>query len=206
MYGTDVSKYGFDYLDRKSFEFLDDNCESSVNCMDIGCGLAYVSLVYSLMGHKPHMIDLREPPSIPVLKQYNLLKNYHSGNAVDIISSDFLHKDFKLIYSQKFIHFLKYVEAKKIINYLYSILENDGRLFISSSSLHSELSNGYNKNPDLEKRYSKISKENQEKHNIKARVCLYQIDEFRELLESEGFKVREIYLSDFGTIKSICDK
>lgn len=206
MYGTDVSKYGFDYLDKRSFEFLDYNCEESVNCMDIGCGLAHVSLVYSLMGHKPHMIDLRKPSSIPVLRQYNLLENYYSGSAIDIISSDLLHKDFKLIYSQKFIHFLKYLEAKKILNYLYSILENDGMLFISSSSLHSELSNGYNKTLDLKRRYSKISEKNQEKHNIKAKVCLYKINEFRNLLESAGFNVKEIYLSNFGTIKSICKK
>ena len=104
-----------------------------------------------------------------------------------------------IVYSQRFLHYIRFHEAVELIR---SVTEtnNSCSVYISISGLPSELGNGYSKVP-LENRFDYLSKEMSQKHHIRQKVCLYDMDDAKLLVEKCGLTIIQLWLSDFGNVK-----
>ena len=52
-------------------------------------------------------------------------------------------------------------------------------------------------------RYAQLSPAQRRRHGIAEPVCLYTPDELVELVEAAGFRVRQVWTSDFGNVKLV---
>lgn len=204
-HGGDISSQRFDILDRKSLKYV-INKDKDVTAVDIGCGLAAQGLRFSLVGSDVTLIDIMD-----LSNRVSVL-----NNLFEMVQMDFLNKDVRnislndlpmnidLIYSQRFIHYLTFNEAKEAIKMVSERVKPGGRIYISASGLQTELGEGYPDNNELpENRYSCLKPSVAEKHDIHNQVCLYEKEDMNELLSVAGFEPIDVFASEFGNIKGI---
>jgi hypothetical protein len=110
-------------------------------------------------------------------------------------------------YSQRFIHYLRFQEAARLLATLASRLCPGARLFISASGMQSELSEGYPHagNP-LEERFALLASAMQAKHGVREPVCLYTKDELERLVLAQGFTAIRTWASPFGNVKGVFER
>jgi hypothetical protein len=78
------------------------------------------------------------------------------------------------------------------------------KLFISVSGLGSELGNDYKgKHKQVEYRFCELDSKMAVKHKILSPVCLYYLEEFKNLLLTCNYTIEKIYESEFGNIKAV---
>jgi len=209
--GSDISSQRIDELDQKSlFHAVNISIKDNPSAVDLGSGLGSQGIRFANLGVNTTLVDkLNIKKTIENIKEVNPHINeeitYINKNIKDLTKYD-LNKNLDIIYSQRFIHYLEYKESKKLLSLLREHIDSDGKIYLSASGLNSELSHGYkDKNKNIEERYSSLSNEMANKHDIKYPVCLYSKTELKTLLEETGFIVEEIYTSEFGNIKTIAN-
>jgi cyclopropane fatty-acyl-phospholipid synthase-like methyltransferase len=112
--------------------------------------------------------------------------------------------EFEIVLSQRAIHYINYSEAMFLLISVKKYLTANSKLFISASGIASELGSGYFDGwKDIIFRYGYLSKEMQEKHNIKHPVCLYSMTDMQNLLNEAGYSVEKIWESEFGNVKAV---
>jgi hypothetical protein len=105
--------------------------------------------------------------------------------------------------AQRFIHYLPSSEAVDVVKPFKSALLPDGKLYLSASGLRSEPGRNYNGAIALADRFSQLWQPMADKHGIHGKVCLYEEEDMRALLEASGMRAEKVYTSPFGNIKSI---
>jgi hypothetical protein len=108
-----------------------------------------------------------------------------------------------VIIAQRFIHYLPFSEAVDVVKLFKSALFPDGKLYLSASGLRSELGRHYNGASARANRFSELWQPMANKHRIHGKVCLYEEEDMRALLEASGMGAETVYASPFGNIKSI---
>jgi len=204
-HGGDISSQRFDIIDKKSLQYV-INKDTELTAVDIGCGLAAQGLRFSLVGSDVTLIDIMD-----ISDRISVL-----NNLFEIVEMDFLNKDVRdispedlptkidLVYSQRFIHYLPFEEAKEVIKMIGDRVKSGGRIYISASGLQTELGEGYpDNNKPPENRYSCLKPSVAEKHGIHNQVCLYKKEDMEELLSVAGFDPIDVFASEFGNIKGI---
>jgi len=108
-----------------------------------------------------------------------------------------------VIVAQRFIHYLPFSEAVDVVKLFKSALLPDGKLYLSASGLQSELGRNYNGAIALASRFSELWQPMADKHGIHGKVCLYEEEDMRTLLQASGMSAEKVYTSPFGNIKVI---
>ncbi len=204
-HGADIASQRCDELDRASIDFATERDNPSI--LDVGCGRGAQSIRFAQSGANVVAVDIVdateslnkdiEKLSLPT----DSIKFVHSG--IEPFLEQCTEK-FDVIYSQRFIHYLKPAKARAVVAKFYDILTSGGAVFVSASGMSSELSEGYPAaDQNVAERFDRLSKHMQEKHGIKEPVCLYYPNELTELFSRAGFEAKEVWESSFGNVKAI---
>ena len=208
VHGGDISSQRVDGLDKRVLRDV-LNRDEGLSALDIGCGLGAQGMRLSLLGADVTLIDIMDlRDRIELLNQLFDIGEleYLQKDVRDLQPSD-LCTEFDIVYSQRFIHYLKYENAVELVDLLAGHVRPNGRIYISASGLNTELGDGYpDRDKPLEQRYNKLSPEVGEKHGILEPVCLYEKEDLKRLLTGAGFEVKWISTSGFGNIKAIAEK
>jgi cyclopropane fatty-acyl-phospholipid synthase-like methyltransferase len=193
--GIDITSKRITDLEKETVKFALNLPKNSV-CLDLGTGNGWLGIVLVFLHQKVYFIDKKINWKIRILKKLFKLKN------MILIKKDInqmSYKDFpdniSLIYSGRFLHYLKYEEAKKLLKILKNKMNknNNSKLFFSVSGNDSELAK------NRSEKYDFLSKENQKKFQIKEKVFLYSKKELQNLFE-KYFETKKIWQSDFGNV------
>ena len=118
-----------------------------------------------------------------------------------------LNGPYDIVYSQRFIHYLRYEAAVDLLDLLAEHVADGGRIFVSASGLQTELGDGYpDRDVPLERRFSPLTDEMADKHGIHEPVCLYEKTDLERLLENAGFAVQDVFATGFGNVKAIAER
>lgn len=110
------------------------------------------------------------------------------------------------IFAGRFIHYLKYQEAKRLLKILARKTGNGAKLYFSVSGIDSDLAKNYlGKGIDIEKRFFKIDKSLRKRFEMGEKVCLYTEEEVESLF-SKYFKVVKVEKTAFGNINIVVRK
>ena len=205
-FGRDISSERLDELDLECIAYgaeLVRQRGAGVAMLDIGAGFGAVAQALSrLPGTMVTAVD-RNPA---LQDHYDRLRDTHPNlefKACDVsVQWPFASVAFAIVACQRMIHYLPHVSGLDLLGRIRSVLENDGRLFVSASGASSELGDGLDAVP-LAHRFRTLRPDRQAQHDIREPVCLYTADELIATLHAAGFSVDRCWLSDFGNVKAI---
>ena len=207
-FGHDVSSQRFDDLDKSCIEFAIDCLKYKRKkniAIDLGCGLGIQGLRLGLLGYVTHVYDIAPLPQ--VIREINLHYPLCKVRSLrtdlrDIKKNQFPQAD--IVYSQRFLHYLRYNDAKMLLHKIFEVMRNDGRLFLSVSGLHSEIGQNHpHREVSIEERYAKLPTELAAHHDIHEAMCPYSEGELVTLCRSVGFSCLSASCSEFGNVKGI---
>ena len=116
------------------------------------------------------------------------------------------NQNISFVFSGRFLHYLKYSDAEKMLKILHKKTKVGAKLYFSISGIDTDLAENYfGKNVEIEKRFFKISANLQNRFSIKEKVCLYSEAEAEKLF-SKYFSVLKIEKTAFGNINIIAEK
>jgi hypothetical protein len=120
------------------------------------------------------------------------------------LSRELEHLSFDYIVSQRMLHYLRFAEARRLLEWCLFHLTADGMLFLGVSGIGSELGIGYGGvGEPLERRWHVLRGDHAIKHAIAKPVCLYSLAELCEFLQRTGFAIDDSWVSDFGNLKIV---
>jgi SAM-dependent methyltransferase len=207
-HGADIASQRMDELDEAALRYALDIRDEPVSAVDLGCGLGAQGLRFSLVGVETTLVDI-----LDIRERVDVTNKLFEIGGLDFVQKDAreltsadLPGNLKLVYSQRFIHYLTWDEVNELLSVLSDRLQDCGRIFVSASGLNTELGEGYpDRNAPPEDRYSTLAPEVAEKHDIRQKVCLYERADMERLLTETGFEVRSVSTSGFGNIKAIAE-
>ncbi len=208
-HGVDISSQRMDDLDRKCLQFALEKNSDELAAVDLGCGLGIQGVRIALSGIKTLLIDFLDIESrigqcSGLLNLQNI--QFLQKDARLLVPQD-LPEKIQILYSQRFIHYLKFAEAEALIAMVAGRMETGGRVFLSASGIDTELADGYaDRGKAVHDRYAPLSEAMALKHQIHEPVCLYSEMELKQLLKPYGFKEVLVWSSDFGNIKAIFER
>ena len=203
LHGADIASQRLDELDKRAIRYLLDFEAPHPVCLDVGCGLGWQGARFATMGAEAHFYDLIPASGlITTLQEHGLRITYVRGD-LRLPIRDF-PADVALAFSQRFVHYLRYTEAKTLIAAIGSHMLADALFFVSASGIDSELGDKYRgKGVNIKDRFAPLSLSNQKKHGIFEDVCLYNEKELEQLMLSCGFRTQTVWRSTFGNIKGV---
>jgi hypothetical protein len=202
-HGADIGIQRLDELDSRALQHLLACHEKHPICLDLGCGIGAQGMRFAMCGAHSYLYDLiRESNVTRVLRSAGVRIDYVEG---DLRRPDVqIPRDVTIAFSQRFVHYLRYSEAKSLFTKVGSRMIREGLLFLSASGINSELGYQYaGKRVDMEHRFAPLHPNMQQRHEILESVCLYDEEELQTLALECGFERVEIWQSGFGNIKGI---
>jgi hypothetical protein len=205
-HGADIASQRIDELDIKALRFAVSGELPAPIALDLGCGLGVQGMRFAILSMEAHLYDLVDiSDRILAFKMMFPLVNLHF-HKVDL-REDMRHcvpARVGLSYSQRFIHYLRYEEACRLLKSVFHSMMNGGRLFLSASGLNSELGCRYAaRNQSLGRRFGALEPRIGKKHQIHEDVCLYTEGDLRQLTAACGFEEIGVWSSAFGNAKGI---
>jgi hypothetical protein len=208
-HGVDISSQRMDDLDRKCLLFALEQKSDDLAAVDLGCGLGIQGIRLALTGIETLLIDsldienrVSQCSDLLNLQNIQFLKK-----DVRLLLPEDLPEKVQILYSQRFIHYLKFEEADSLIKMMAGRMETGGRVFLSASGIDTELADGYaDRGKAVRDRYSPLSEAMALKHQIHEPVCLYSEMDMKLLLKPSGFKEILVWSSEFGNIKAIFER
>ena len=206
--GIDVALQRADDLDNKSLQFIQNiiHKQNAVKALDVACGSGGHSVRMALMGAEVSASDIldRADDVITLAATMGVEKQVQFQVTDMQELSQHYRQEFDVVVCQRAIHYLPYQQALVALKEMKKVLSSNGRLYISASGLHSELSQGYEaKNTPVKARFAQLEQTVARHHDIMHPVCLYAEEDLQKALEAAGFEVESIFSSSFGNIKAI---
>lgn len=208
-HGTDIASQRIDELDLEALRFVVSPKIPKRVALDLACGLGTQGIRFAVLGCRTFLYDLTD-----IGERVDKVRR-----ALDIDSLVFRQLDLRqaisddfppgvgVAYSQRFIHYLRFEEASRLIAVLGGRLRTHARLFLSASGLESELGEGYaHAQQPIERRFAPLSAPMQAKHEMREPVCLYTQSELQSLLLPQGFRAVRVWSSPFGNVKGVFEK
>jgi SAM-dependent methyltransferase len=210
LHGADIASQRMDELDLEALRFTVSFSEAPEKvALDLGCGLGFQGIRLAMLGWQSFLYDM-----LDIHDRIALIREVVGVQGLEFRKLDLRQatsNDFPLtiglVYSQRFIHYLRFDEASRLLAIVASKLYPSGRLFLSASGMESELGLGYVASADpVEVRFGVLAPEMQEKHTIYEPVCLYREEELQNLVLPYGFRAVRVWSSPFGNVKGIFEK
>ena len=144
-HGTDIASQWTDELDLEALRFVVSPKIPKRVALDLGCGLGTQGIRFAVLGCRSFLYDI-----VDIGERIERIKQ-----ALDITALEFRKLDLRqatpedfpadagVAYSQRFIHYLRFDEASRLLQSLAGRLCAKARLFLSASGLGSELGAGY---------------------------------------------------------------
>lgn len=216
-YGGEISSQREDALDRMA---LRDAAQATALipgrpavAYDIGCGQGAMALKFANVGCAVVACDIEPMPHLAAFADKALAasaampsaRNAAAVQSLFMVVDDARQVDWSrlpapdLVYSQRFLHYLRFPEAVALIRALTGRSPRCN-LYLSMSGRHSELGIGYPDAP-LECRFDYLSDEMAGKHGIAQKVCLYALEDAERLAAECGLEIIRLWRSEFGNVK-----
>ena len=205
-HGVDIASQWTDELDLEALRFVVSPQIPRRVALDLGCGAGTQGIRFGVLGCKSVLYDL-----VDISERLERIRQ-----ALDLRGLEFRQLDLRratpedfpaqtgIVYSQRFIHYLRFEEAARLLGALASRLCSGARLFISASGLHSELAEGYAHGAKpVHERFAELAEKMQAKHRVREPVCLYSKDELEGLMLARGFTAVRTWTSPFGNVKGV---
>ncbi len=207
QYGIDISERRLDDLDKQILHFALNYRAGDKVAIDLGCGFGRVSVMLALIGFEVWLFDTRDLDGHfkRVAKDLELegKLNFFKKDIAKITKND-LQRRAGIVVAQRVLHHLPFASAKQVVEIVTDQLGKEGRVFASFSGLNSEIGKDYQHAQNIiEKRFSKVSADNQEKFKISEEVCLYESSGVEKLFANTGLLKERLYRSSFGNIKAV---
>lgn len=177
--------------------------------MDLGCGFGAQSLRLGVIGFSVTMVDI-----IDISESVRLMNRVIGSERLKFLRRDTaelsdndIPDSLDILYSQRFIHYLKFGEALRLLGMLSKRLKPGARLFVSASGLHSELGQEYpHRELPIESRFAPLAPSMAEKHQIREAVCLYEETDLARASKILKLDTITVFRSSFGNIKGVFAK
>ena len=203
-YGIDVASVRQDDIDKISIEHI--KAKNDPKVLDLGSGAGGHSVRLAGAGAIVTSVD-----SFDFSKKFEKIRGetgltedrllFRQGNLASLEEVLEGHK-FDDAYCQRTIHYVAHYQTVRTLKFLKNVVAD--KLFISVTGLNSEIGQGYvDKNKKVQDRFANLSADSQKKFHVCNPVCIYQKEEFIEVLEEAGWKVDRCWESAFGNIKAI---
>ena len=208
-HGVDISAQWIDHLDLETLRFVVSPKMPERVALDLGCGLGVQGIRFAVLGCRSVLYDIAD-----IGQRIEVVRQVLGIQTLEFRQIDLRHatpEDFPeaagVAYSQRFIHYLRFDEASRLLALLAGRLCTGARLFLSASGLASELGMGYAHagNP-VEDRFAPLAGEMQAKHSIREPVCLYSVEELESLVCARGFATIRTWASPFGNVKGVFER
>jgi hypothetical protein len=208
-HGVDIASQRADELDLDALRFAMDRQLPAPVALDLGCGLGIQGMRLAMLGMEAHLYDL-----LDISDRVITFKTLFPSSSLQFHRTDLrgnvahlLPARVGLSYSQRFVHYLPYEAACRLLDSLFASMVSGARLYLSASGLKSELGTGYTeKNRPLAERFGRLEATMGAKHQIHEDVCLYTEDDLRQLALTRGFQEISVWSSPFGNVKGIFAK
>jgi SAM-dependent methyltransferase len=208
-HGVDIASQWVDELDLEALRFVVSPKMPKRVALDLGCGVGTQGIRFAVLGCRSFLYDL-----VDIRERIERIRQ-----ALDIQHLEFRLLDLRqatpedfpaaagVAYSQRFIHYLRFEEASRLLALLASRLCPGARLFISASGLGSELGRGYaHAQHSVEHRFAHLAADMQAKHDVREPVCLYTKEELERLVVGHGFSAIRTWTSPFGNVKGVFER
>jgi len=198
-HGVDVAVNRADSLDKECLAYIADHPGCRV--LDLGSGAGGQSV--RMAGAGAHVT------AIDQFDFSDTFAEFQKGN-LRFILGDMANLE-ELLNGQKFdvaicqrtIHYLRYDTAVASLSALRSLVS--GKLYISVTGTGSLVGDAYSAtDTPLEDRFAELSALGKEMFQINELVCLYNEEEFKEMLTQAGWQVDSCRMTAFGNIQAIC--
>jgi hypothetical protein len=208
-HGVDIASQWTDELDLETLRFVVSPKIPKRVALDLGCGVGTQGVRFAVLGCKAVLYDL-----VDIGERVEQINHVLGIRGLEFRKLDLrlaTAEDFPaqagVAYSQRFIHYLRFQEAARLLALVASRLVSGARLFISASGMESELSEGYTHagNPP-EERFALLAPAMQAKHGVREPVCLYAKDELERLVLAQGFTAIRTWVSPFGNVKGVFER
>ena len=206
--GHDISKTRLDDLDRKIITHsLQEPFKKRVIC-NFGSGESKLSHALSALGHHVYSYDSRDVTAFfNQIQKLGLWSNFFCIRLQDLKQHQ-LPREIDIAVFQRVLHYLTYEEARKIISLIAENIAIGGWMYMSFSSIDTELGVGYTATEtEVEKRWGTLTPDNQNKFFITDPVCLYSSTDVEHLIGSvPGLTLKHMSISGFGNIQATIRK
>src|SRR3984885_6710132 len=202
-YGTDVSSKRMDELDTRAVRYslnLERKRKRFLNFVDLGAGLGIQSVRMALNGYQSFAYDLSVAPQTVA----SIARIYHVGRLKYItgdlgaLSISAFPRTVDILYSQRFIHYLRFDRATQLLQKLNQRMKRGAPLFLSAAGFDTELAQAH---PDRAKpvtdRFSPIVSEVALKHSVTAPLCIYRVEDLQMLTRMAGFRTVDCWVTEF---------
>jgi SAM-dependent methyltransferase len=208
-HGVDIASQWTDELDLETLRFVVSPKIPKRVAFDLGCGVGTQGVRFAVLGCKAMLYDV-----VDIGERVEQIKSVLGIRGLEFRKLDLRQAtaaDFPaqagVAYSQRFIHYLRFQEAARLLATLASRLCPGARLFISASGMQSELSEGYtHAGTPPEERFALLASAMQAKHGVREPVCLYAKDELERLVLAQGFTAIRTWVSPFGNVKGVFER
>ena len=204
-HGGDISSQRIDALDAACLEYY-QSLGAAASAVDIGCGRGAQGFRLAALGAS---VTLCDPVDIAArVSRFNGLfpanpVRFLQCDARDLSASDFA-QPLDIVYSQRAIHYLRFAEARALLETLRGVCRPHARFFISASGVDTELGDGYaGAASDVAERMAPLSPAMAAKHGVHDEICLYSQDNLARLGEAAGLEVISVTASEFGNKKAV---
>ncbi len=208
-HGEDIASQWTDELDLETLRFLVSPKIPKRVAVDLACGAGTQGVRFAVLGCRSVLYDV-----VDIGERIERIRQVLGIQGLEFRRLDLRQataEDFPpevgVVYSQRFIHYLRFEEASRLLATLASCLRPGGRLFLSASGMHSELATGYaDAASPLRERFALLADAMQAKHSVREPVCLYSQAELEELLRPHPFTAIRTWTTPFGNVKGIFER
>ena len=208
-YGGEISSQREDALDRLALDYAIQATAWADNrpavAYDIGCGQGAMAMKFAAAGCAVVACDIEPMPHLAALADLSAAALPPAAQSLRMVVADARQVDWSgfpppdLVYSQRFLHYLRFPEAVTLIRAL-TARSPRCNLYLSMSGRHSELGAGYPDAP-LEYRFDYLAAATARKHGIAQKVCLYALEDAEQLAAECELEITRLWQSKFGNIK-----
>ncbi len=204
-HGGDIASQRIDALDQACLDY-GVSCGPGMNAVDIGCGLGAQGFRLAALGAS---VTLCDPVDISGrVTQFKALfpaasVRFLQRDARTLTAADF-DQPLDIVYSQRSLHYLRFHEARTLLETLRELCRSGARFFISASGVDTELGEGYaGAAVDVTERMAPLAPAMADKHGVHDEICLYSKDDLARLGDEAGLDIVSVSASAFGNKKAI---
>jgi SAM-dependent methyltransferase len=206
QFGVDVAATRADDLDKKCLatvvEMVADGTEPTV--LDVGAGSGGLAVRLATAGAVVTALDIADYQSEIEERNNALPADAQPIVYIQASIENWLQHHTSIYGSvvlQRMVHYLPYEAAKRVLRQLAA---HSQQLFVSVTGVESDIGAAYPAAATpLPERWATLEPAAQKMFLISEPLCLYSAAEFRQLLETTGWKVTELWTSAFGNHKAV---